>query len=160
MREHTGARIAELERALDELRRVADHAGDLPAAFLEPEVAEAVGVLRTGFVPEETFERHLAGEVGGDGLRDFVVLGHAEIQRRLDVLDGELAAMRAGGVAADPLGGRRLARELYGLEALLGAQLDAERWLLANTPARAPATMQGTHCEWCGAEYPVPDEAG
>jgi hypothetical protein len=152
------AHIDELERSVAELRRVADHAGDLPAALLEPELAEAVAMLRRGFVPEQAVERRLAATVGGSRLAELVQLGHVEIDRRLGELIRELDALRAGEDGDPAARGRRLARTLYSVEALVGAQLTAERWLVANSPLGEPAADPAalTQCAWCGAEHPVP----
>jgi hypothetical protein len=156
--------LARLETSLEQVRRVAEHASTLTASQLEAELREATAVIRDGFVPREGVEERLASAIGGPRLAELAGVGHGELDRRLTALDGAVRRLHSAPDVEDPADGRRLAADLSALEALATNQLATERWLLANRPGsgtragfRPAASESGTHCEWCGAEYPEPE---
>jgi hypothetical protein len=156
--------LSRLEASLEEVRRVAEHASTLTASQLEAELQEAMAVIREGFVPREETEERLAGAIGGPQLAGITSVGHRELDRRLTALEGALRRLHSAPDVEDPVDGRRLAADLTALEALAANQLAIERWLLANRPvgrasrgSSLSAIEPGTHCEWCGAEYPEPE---
>ena len=148
--------LEQLKEDLEELRRVADHSPNTPAALLEPELDEAVSMLLQRFRPREGAERMMASAFGGARLSGLVEVMQDQIERRIRALDAELAALRADGDGPGP--DHRLSRLLYEAGALVDTQLEIERWLIANAPGGAGAEGAATHCEWCGADYPVPGE--
>ena len=156
--------FSRLEASLGEVRRVAEHASTLTASQLEAELQGATAVIREGFVPREGLEERLASAIGGPRLAGLASIGHRELDRRLTALDGAVTRLHSAPDVEDPADGRRIAAELSALEALAANQLAIERWLLANRPGDGgpagsglSASEPGTHCEWCGAEYPEPE---
>jgi hypothetical protein len=148
-----GERREELDRldtALVTVRDVADRADSLSGKELRDALDGVMGQLWVGFAPHEEVERRLARALGGR-VPEIVRLGHRQVHRRLAHLAEELRTD-----ADDREQARRAARVLDALEALVAAQLELERWMIERQPAVDAGAI--THCEWCGAEYPVPTE--
>lgn len=157
-RSHVAAgkeRVGELDRiesALTTVRDVADRTATLSPGELRDALDEVMGRLWAGFAPHEEAERRLAEALGGR-IPEIVRLNHRQIHRRLALLADALRAPDGDA----PETARRVTRLLDALEALVGAQLEFERWMIQGRPT--VGTEASTHCEWCGAEYPVPGEA-
>jgi hypothetical protein len=147
-------RADELDRidsALATVRDVADRASALTPGELRDALDDVMGRLWAGFAPHEETERRLADALGGR-VPEIVRLNHRQIHRRLALLAGELRAPDENG----PERARVVTRLLDALEALVAAQLEFERWMIQRRPT--VDTGVSTHCEWCGAEYPIPGE--
>ena len=145
-----GRRAEELdsvEAALGVARDVADRASSLSAEDLRGALDGVMGSLWVAFAPHEETERRLALSLGGH-VPEVVRLGHRQVHRRLALLATELQADDG------PERGRRVARLLDTIDALVEAQIELERWMIGRQPGVAEDSI--THCEWCGAEYPVP----
>lgn len=143
--------LDQIDNALATIRDVADRAATLSPKELRDALDDVMGRLWGGFAPHEETERRLAEALGGR-VPEIVRLNHRQIHRRL----AELAEDLRAGDEDGPERARHVTRLLDALEALVGAQLEFERWMIQRRPtvgADAP-----THCEWCGAEYPVPGE--
>jgi hypothetical protein len=139
-----------IDEAIAIVRNVADRAASLSAGDLRDALDDVMGNLWMGFAPHEETERRLAAALGGR-IPEVVRLGHRQVHRRLALLAEELRADDDG-----PERARRTARLLDALEALVTSQLEFERWMMQRQPTTENGTT--THCEWCGAEYPVPPE--
>jgi hypothetical protein len=138
-----------IDEAIAFVRDIADGALSLSPGDLRNALDDAMGHLWRGFAPHEEAERRLAAALGGR-VPEVVRLGHRQVHRRLALLAEDLRS------ADGPDWTRRTVRQLDALEALVSAQLELERWMLQHQAATEEGT--GTHCEWCGAEYPVPPE--
>lgn len=146
-----GGRSEELDRidtAITTIRDVADRAASLSGSQLRDALDGVMGDLWVGFAPHEETERRLALALGGR-IPEVVRLGHRQVHRRLALLAEELRAADEG-----PNRARRAARVLDALDALVTAQLEFERWMIARQPDMDEGSV--THCEFCGAEYPIP----